>query len=147
MLGSINQHHLAATVTAADLSRQACRLADSVTQLVVTYKDLIGATRVVAMITGDQLATQGFLAALACRVVQETGMRGNWSIQPDHGFAETDPTLAALRLICYSGNNDPDMVAALASVTWQRGHMTVGLVTRALIQAWEEAHEVREMLR
>ena len=133
-------------MTTADLSRQACRLAADVTQLVVTHHDLIGATRVVAKISGDQIATTCFLAALAYRVVQETGMRGNWSICPDHGFAEHDPTLAALRLICTAGNEDAGMVAALASVTWQRGHMTVGLVTRALIQAWKEAHEVREML-
>lgn len=133
-------------MTTADLSRHATQLADAVTQLVVTHHDLIGATRIVAKITDNQIATQGFLAALAYRVVQETDLRGAWSIRTDHGFAEDDPTLAALRLICCAGNDDPGMVAALAAVTWEQGHMAVGLVTRALIQAWEEAHELREML-
>ena len=128
------------------MSRHATQLAATVTQLVVTHHDLIGATRIVAKITDNQIATQGFLAALAYRVVQETDLRGPWSIRPDHGFAEDDPTLAALRLICCAGNEDPGLVAALGAVVWQQGHMAIGLVTRALIQAWEEAHELREML-
>ena len=128
------------------LARSATRLVNDVLNLAITYHMPAQALRVAERVYEDELSGAVFLASMGFAVVEAWGLTGRtgFKVNPDHGWAEDSPRLAACRIIVCAQNQDHPMLHDLCVVAARQPHEWRQALLCALIGSVADARAARE---
>jgi hypothetical protein len=100
------------------LARSATRLVNDVLNLAITYRMPAQALQVAEKVYEDEMAGAVFLASVGFAVVEAWGLTGRtgFKVDPNHGWPENSPRLAACRIIVLAQNQDHSMLHAMSAV-------------------------------